>query len=152
VKRRHPERPQSLLDIGTGSGILTIAAAKLGYAPVHALDNDSEAVRIARANARQNGVAGQVRISRQDLADVPTARGRKYSVVCANLISNLLVAERKRILAQLHPGGLLVLAGILKEEFPQIQATYEAAGVMLIASRSEREWRSGAFESCKAAK
>ena len=62
---RDPRRPQSFLDIGTGSGILAIAAAKLGYSPVEAFDNDPVAVRRARDNARRNGVAGKVRIHRE---------------------------------------------------------------------------------------
>ena len=58
---------RSFLDIGTGSGILAITAAKLGYSPVHAFDFDPEAVRTARSNASANGVQNQVRISRADV-------------------------------------------------------------------------------------
>jgi ribosomal protein L11 methyltransferase len=143
-RRRQTERP-SMLDIGTGSGILAIAAAKLGYSPVRAFDVDGEAVRIARANARQNDVAGRIRFSQQDLSRLSSQGARKYSVVCANLISSLLLAERGRILAQLQPGGVLVVAGILKEEFPAVQAAYEVTGLRLTASRIQGEWRSGAF-------
>jgi ribosomal protein L11 methyltransferase len=145
VSHRRREEPPSLLDIGTGSGILAIAAAKLGYAPVQAFDNDPEAVRVARANARQNGVADQVRLARKGLASLSLQPRTKHSVICANLISTLFLAERQRILTQLRPGGLLVLAGILKQEFPEVQAAYEASGLRLIASRAQREWRSGAF-------
>ena len=122
VARRRPGEAQSCLDIGTGSGILAIAAAKLGYAPVDAFDFDPEAVRIARANARRNGVAARIRFSRQDLTKLPRRSARKYSLVCANLISSLLLAERERILARLQPDGVLVVAGILKEEFAQVQS------------------------------
>jgi ribosomal protein L11 methyltransferase len=145
VKRRQPEQRQSFLDVGTGSGILAIAAARLGYGPVHAFDNDSQAVRVARANARKNGVANQVRFARQDLESLSLQPGRKHSLICANLISNLLLRERQRILPQLQPGGLLVLAGILKEEFPRVKAAYEASGLRMVASRAQHEWRSGAF-------
>jgi ribosomal protein L11 methyltransferase len=145
VKYRRREELPSLLDIGTGSGILAIAAAKLDYAPVQGFDNDPEAIRVARANARQNGVADQVRLARKDLASLSLQPRAKHSVVCANLVSNLLLAERPRIVSQLRPGGLLVLAGILKHEFPEVQAAYEASGLRLVASRAQREWRSGAF-------
>ena len=64
--RRDGER-QSFWDVGTGSGILAIAAAKLGYAPVVAMDFDAEAVRVARENARRNGVLERVSISRRDI-------------------------------------------------------------------------------------
>ena len=62
---------RSFLDIGTGSGILAIAAAKLGYSPVYAFDFDPEAVRVARANARVNGVHKKVRIVRKDVTKLP---------------------------------------------------------------------------------
>ena len=151
VARRQRGQEQSFLDIGAGSGILALAAAKLGYAPVHAFDSDAEAVRIARANARVNGVLHRSRISRQDVTRPPPHAGRQYNLVCANLISPLLLAERRRIVARLHPGGVLVIAGILKTEFPQVQRAYEALGLRLAAGKSENEWRSGAFAHSRAA-
>jgi ribosomal protein L11 methyltransferase len=146
VARRRTGVSQSFLDIGTGSGILAIAAAKLGYGPVEALDLDPDAVRIAQANARQNGVANRIRFSRRDAAKLARQSGRKYSLVGANLISNLLLAECPRIAARLAPDGVLVLAGILKGEFTKVQRAYEAAGLRLVAARTEKEWRSGSFE------
>jgi ribosomal protein L11 methyltransferase len=135
----------SFLDIGTGSGILAIAAAKLGYAPVVAFDFDPESVRVAGANAQQNGVARRIKISQADLTRLPVRSREKYDLVCANLISTLLLAERRRIVNRLAANGVLVLAGILKREFAEVQGAYEAAGLRLVAARSEKEWRSGAF-------
>lgn len=142
--RRNNPKP-SFLDIGTGSGILAIAAAKLGFDPVDAFDFDPDAVRIARENARKNGVSPEVHIRREDVTIIPTHSRKKYDLVCANLISTLLIAERRRILSRLKNDGTLVLAGILKTEFPLVQSAYEASGLRLIASRSGHEWRSGAF-------
>jgi len=62
------------------------------------------------------------------------------------LLSNLLLAERSRIVARLARGGLLILAGILKGEFATVQRAYEAAGLRLVAGRTEKEWQSGSFE------
>jgi ribosomal protein L11 methyltransferase len=145
VTCRRRGQAQSMLDIGTGSGLLAIAAARLGYEPIHAFDNDPEAVRTARANARQNGVAERIRFSRQDLASYSSQQAGKYSVVCANLASDLLLIQRKRILAYLQPRSALVVAGILKSEFAAIQAAFEAAGLRLVASQVGPEWRSGVF-------
>ena len=139
------QRQQSFLDIGTGSGILAIAAAKLGYAPVEAFDFDPESVRVAKENAQANGVGKSVRLRQQDLTKLPRRRVRKFDFVCANLISNLLVAERQQIINRLKPGGILVLAGILKREFGEVQVAFESCGLKLVAARSEKEWRSGAF-------
>ena len=145
VARRRAGESQSCLDIGTGSGILAIAAAKLGYAPVDAFDFDPQAVSIARANARRNRVAARIRFRRQDLTQLPRRSVRQYSLVCANLISTLLVAERDRILARLRADGVLVIAGILAKEFAGVQRSFEAAGLRLIAARTQNEWRCGAF-------
>jgi ribosomal protein L11 methyltransferase len=145
VAGRRPGAAQSCLDVGTGSGILAIAAAKLGYAPVDAFDFDPQSIRVARANARRNGASTKIRFHRQDLTKLPRRSARKYSLVCANLVSNLLLAERTRILARLRPDGVVVVAGILKWEFVQVQSAFAAAGLRLISSRTEHEWRSGAF-------
>jgi ribosomal protein L11 methyltransferase len=143
VRRRKIGTRQSFLDIGTGSGILAMAAAKLGYSPVHAFDSDPEAVRVARANARANRV--EIRITRSDLAGLPLRAARPYDLICANLVSTLLIAARRRIVAQLHRGGTLVLAGILKSEFSQMQKIFAELGLKLAARKIENEWCSGAF-------
>ncbi len=140
---RTPGRKQSFLDIGTGSGILAIAAAKLGYTPVRGMDFDVEAVRVARQNARRNRV--RIEIKRQDVAKLPSVSRAKYDFICANLISNLLLAEMRRITGRLQEGGALALAGILKEEFPQIVSACRRAGLRLAADQAEGEWRSGLF-------
>jgi ribosomal protein L11 methyltransferase len=145
VASRRPGKAQSCLDIGTGSGILAIAAAKLGYAPVDAFDFDPQAISVARANARRNRVSAKVRFRRQDLTRRPCRSAQKYDLVCANLVSNLLLSEMKRILARLRQDGVLVVAGILRGEFAAVQRAFAAAGLRLMASRAEDEWRSGAF-------
>jgi ribosomal protein L11 methyltransferase len=145
VACRKPGREQSFLDIGTGSGILAIAAAKLGYAPVRAIDSDPEAVRVARANARANRVFREICITRQDAARLTFHPTRQYDVVGANLISTLLLAERRRILSWLAKNSMLILAGILESEFPKVQKNYESLGLNLVASQRGNEWRSGAF-------
>lgn len=135
----------SLLDIGTGSGILAIAAAKLGYSPVRCFDFDPESVRVAKANAAQNDVAHLVKPVRRDLTKLPPASATRYHVVCANLIFDLLIAERDRILSRLRPDGVLVLAGILQTQFAKVERAYRQAGLKLIATEVEKEWQSGAF-------
>jgi len=143
------EARRSFLDIGTGSGILAIAAAKLGYSPVHAFDCDPEAVRVARANARANKVHKKLRIARGDVAKLPRHAVKQYDLVCANLISTLLLAERQRIRAVLKRSGTLVLAGILKSEFSRVQKVFGGLGLKLAVARTENEWRSGSFYYAK---
>jgi ribosomal protein L11 methyltransferase len=145
ARRQKIGTTQSFLDIGTGSGILAIAAAKLNFDRVRAFDFDPESVRIARANARMNQVGKKIKITREDVAKLSVRPKIKFDLVCANLISNLLIAERRRMVAQLNRGGILVLAGILKSEFSQVQTAFGDLGLKLIASKAEKEWRSGSF-------
>lgn len=137
---------RSFLDIGAGSGILLIAAAKLGYSPVRGFDFDPVAVRVAKANARRNRVDHLVSITRGDLTKLPLESPAQFDLICANLLDSLLIQECSRIVNRLKPDGRLVLAGILKTQFDPVRRAYESAGLKLVRSRAEREWKSGLFE------
>jgi ribosomal protein L11 methyltransferase len=142
--RKNATQP-SFLDIGTGSGILAIAAAKLGYASVHAFDFDPKAVRVACENTRKNKVDARLKPTRGDVTKLSLKPARQYDLVCANLISNLLIAERRRIANRLKRDGTLVLAGILAAEFSEVERAFAGVGLKLVASRVENEWCSGSF-------
>lgn len=145
VAQRRKAKRQSFLDVGTGSGILAIAAAKLGYAPVEAFDFDPESIRVARANGCLNGVDGKVRLYRGDITKMPRRSAKQYDVICANLLADLLLKEREKLLARLSPDGALILAGILETEFSQVQEAFESSGLRLLSAKTKNEWRSGAF-------
>lgn len=140
---RDPALDQSVLDIGCGSGLLAIAAVKLGYRPVRAFDSDPVAVRVAKNNAKKNRVLHKVTITRSDLTRLLVQSKTRYGVICANLIDSLLIDASEQIIHRLRPDGFLVLAGILENQFPAVQRTYETAGFHLIASRVEQGWKSG---------
>src|SRR5881296_483016 len=110
---------KSLLDVGTGSGILAIAAAKRGASPVVAVDTDPIAVEAARENAVRNGVA--IPVAAGSAADVP---GR-FDVVVANIVSPVLQQIASHLAARLASGGTLLVAGI---SVPAERATREALG------------------------
>ena len=145
LARCRTHQTQSFLDAGTGSGILAIAAAKLGYERIDAFDFDPEAVRIAKANGKKNRVEKKISFSHQDLTKLSIRSTRKYDVLCANLISTLLLSEQRRLLNRLTARGTLILAGILATEFDAIEKSYEAAGLRLASAHAEGEWKSGAF-------
>jgi len=139
---------KSLLDAGTGSGILAISAAKLGYRPVEAWDCDPVAVEVARRNAEQNALGQVLSFEERDLTKMAPG-GRQFDVICANLISQLLVAEKAKLASWLAPRGRLVLAGILARQFARVEAAFCGFGMELVAMESLDEWRSGAFHfSC----
>ncbi len=151
--RTSPRKPGSaastpahgLLDVGTGSGILALAAAKLGYAPVIAFDFDPEAVAVAKTNARRNRVDDAVALTRKDVAKLSARPNRRFPVVCANLTADLLQRHAGLLAAQVVDGGHLVLAGILAEEFETVARCFEGLGFRRVRSAARREWRSGSF-------
>jgi ribosomal protein L11 methyltransferase len=80
-----------------------------------------------------------------DVTKLKMRPARKYDLVCANLISDLLIAERRRIAVQVNHGGTLVLAGILKSEFREVGTAFENLGLKPVSNKTEKEWRSGSF-------
>jgi ribosomal protein L11 methyltransferase len=146
VAGRNAARALAFLDLGTGSGILAIAAAKLGYTPVHAWDNDPQAVRAARRNARKNRVTDRVAIRLQDVRHARGSPRRRYDLLCANLTDDLLLSAVDAITGLLRPGGILILAGVRTTEFPRVRRAYEAAGVRLRRAQTQNGWRSALFE------
>ena len=109
----------SLLDYGCGSGILAIAAARLGAGRVAGVDIDSLAVEAARANAETNGVAALFADSAQPVAG-------EYDIVVANILANPLRVLAPAICAHVRPGGCLALSGILREQAAEIIGIYAA--------------------------
>jgi ribosomal protein L11 methyltransferase len=145
VAIRENEGADSFLDLGTGSGILAIAAAKLGYRRIDAMDHDPAAIRVARENARRNRVESRIGLRVQDLRRLPLRAAEAYDLVCANLTSDLLIEHRRRVAARVRPGGALVLAGILRGEFDSVAAAYAGLGLLPVNRSAEREWTSGRF-------
>ena len=135
---------QSFVDIGTGTGILAMAASKLGYSPVEAFDFDPVAVRVAKENAGRNRLPA-IKFARRDLTQLPV-RSRRFTVVCANLTHDLLIKERTRITHRLAPHGRLILAGILNAQFRAVAIAYRKLGAVCLARRIEGEWTSGVFQ------
>jgi ribosomal protein L11 methyltransferase len=150
--RARPDRcRRSMLDIGTGSGLLAIAAVKLGYGPVNAFDSDPVAIRIAQENARHNRVHGSIRFRCADLRRAPELL-RPHDLVCANLQADLLLEQARSVALSVRPGGRLILAGITRTERSSIHGAYAALGFAKCRGRSGGEWASLALRSAQASK
>jgi ribosomal protein L11 methyltransferase len=128
---------RSVLDMGCGSGILAIAAVKLGFAPVQAFDNDPDAVAIARDNAALNGVS--IGFETCDLV----ANQARADVVVANILAPVLIQAAAPIAAAVRPGGALVISGILDSQYADVLTAFARQGFAEHANILLDEWRSG---------
>ena len=126
-----------VLDLGTGSGILAIAAAKLGAGHVAAYDNDEQAVQVARANVIQNGVSDGVTVRRGSLSDAP----ERYDLVVVNILARVVMKMAEAGLSErLRPGGALVAAGITADQAAEVVAALERNGLELTDQRQRNDW------------
>ena len=118
---RHPPRGERVIDYGCGSGVLALAAAKLGAAEVHCFDIDPQALTATRENALANGVAACVHVYSQ-AAQLPQEAG----VLLANILSGPLCTLAPAFAALLRPRGVAILAGLMRHEVPDVTAAYAA--------------------------
>lgn len=129
--------PPLVLDVGCGSGILGLAALRLGAERVVALDTDPHAVQATAGNAARNGVADRVRASRGTLDSEPSER---YRLVLANLVAAVLIEIAPRLARHLAPGGVLIAGGVIEARAAEVVAAMAAAGLKVVAHRDDGEW------------
>jgi ribosomal protein L11 methyltransferase len=127
-------RVRSALDVGTGSGVLALALARLGVERVVALDTDPAVVPLARANLARNRAA-HVTLLAGPLAAVRA----RFDLVVANLLADAIVAEAGALAGAVGPGGRLVVSGLLAEQLPAVRAAYP--GWRVAETRPAAGWR-----------
>lgn len=127
----------TVLDVGAGSGILSIAAARLGAGPILAVDSDGVAVRVARENAALNGLAGQIAVEQGSL---PLPGEPQFDLVLANIIARVIQALAPHLARSLRPGGLLITSGIIAEHAAAVEESLQAAGLHLVQRYSDEDW------------
>src|SRR6185503_15463287 len=126
-----PDRPARVLDVGTGTGILAIAAAKVLGGPVIATDMDPVAVAVAIKNASRAGVRSRVRVMQAVGLAHPALRNTKADLLFANLLLRPLLELAPAFARVLRPGGMCVLSGILDSQARQVEARFRALGFKL---------------------
>lgn len=128
-----------VLDVGTGSGILAIAAAKLGAAAIDAVDIEPVAVRSARENADRNEVGGQIQVEVGSVgAEGPFTGG--YDLVLANIIARILIDLAPDLARAVAPGGTLVLSGIITMREPAVRRAFDGAGLVFGRQLQIEDW------------
>jgi ribosomal protein L11 methyltransferase len=126
-----------VLDLGTGSGVLAIAAAKQGAASVLALDIDDLAVAAARENVGANGVSDVVRVGAGSL----DAAGAGYDLVLVNILARVICALLDEGLARtLHPDGVVIASGIIDDQEGEVREAFAGKGIEVVERFVERDW------------
>jgi ribosomal protein L11 methyltransferase len=125
-----------VLDVGCGSGILSIAAAKLGATHVLGVDIDPIAIEATLANAATNGLAGTI-TARE--ASLPSGEP-PHDAVLANLIASVLVTLARPLRDELRPGGTLVASGIFTDRESEVREAFTAAGLVVTTRTAEGDW------------
>jgi ribosomal protein L11 methyltransferase len=141
VGLRRPGPMAEVLDVGTGTGVLAIAAAKALRRRVRASDIDPTAIAVARDNARANRTADLIEFVHADgLGDRRIGAGRRYGVVLANILLPPLRRMAAAMARLVEPGGYVVLSGLLDEQAPAALAAYRAQGLVLRRRLSLEGW------------
>ncbi|HTK05845.1 MAG TPA: 50S ribosomal protein L11 methyltransferase [Ktedonobacteraceae bacterium] len=130
-----------VLDVGTGSGILAIAAAKLGAESVYGIDNSSVAAESATANAEMNGLTDQIKIVLGLLDEAEAERmAGQYDLVVANIIAHIIGGMAPQLARVLAPDGLLVVSGIIEARRQDAEGPLRAAGLELVEQTMIEDW------------
>lgn len=125
-----------VFDIGTGSGILAVAAAKLGARCVEAVDIDPVAVQVAQENAERNQVAGLIRVRQGTVDDI----SGQADLIMANIIASIIIDIAPQLAARLVPGGICLASGIIDQKAADVETALEAVGLEIIETRRSGEW------------
>ncbi len=142
--RRMPAR---VLDIGTGSGVLAIAAVKAGAGFALGTDLDAESIRIARENAKNNRMGRRLKLFVARGANHAIIRsGAPYDLVLANILAKPLVGLSPDIAKLTAPGGRIILSGLLVHQEPQVKAAYAGQGLKLVRRGRLNGWSTLTYE------
>ncbi len=134
---------KAVLDIGSGSGILSIAAVKLGAQSSFGIDIDENATDSALNNIQMNGVSENITMKTGVLEDLDTTF--KYDVIVANITAQIIVSLVPSMSLYLKPDGIVITSGILLELFPEVENTFKQSGFLTTNFTTSGDWSLGVF-------
>lgn len=144
LMEKYPPAGKRLLDVGTGSGILSIAASKMGAAECFAYDIDPVAVRVAEENVAANG-CGNITCGVSDLLKGVDKKA-PYGYVCANIVADILIRMAPDLAACLAPGAVVITSGIIEGRERDVLSAMEAGGFTRIDTLHEADWSAMVFQ------
>ena len=130
---------ERVLDVGTGSGILSICASKLGAASCNAYDIDPVAVKVARENAKDDG-CDNITVGVSDLLAGVDLSGGKYNFCVANIVADIIIRMMPDISDYLEVGAPLILSGIIAPRADEVREAVRAAGFEIVREEQENDW------------
>ncbi len=136
----------SFLDIGSGSGILSIAAVKLGFSDVTAYDHEEESVAIAKDNFNKNGIENKIKVFKADAVNYVSEE--KFDFVVANMLAHIVIASAKAIVENLKKSSdsRLILSGCMLHQYDEMLEVFAGLGVKEVDNRTYDNWKSGVFQ------
>jgi ribosomal protein L11 methyltransferase len=138
---RAGRRFHRILDLGCGSGVLALAAARLWPGSVLGVDNDPAAVRVAWENLVLNGLADRIRVIRSDgFAAAGLRRASPFDLVTANILAGPLIRLAPALARNLAPGGRAILSGLMTDQVPEVLVAYRRQGLILESERHRDDW------------
>ena len=137
--QKHVRGGERVMDVGTGSGILAIAAAKLGAARVTATEIDRAVAEVARDNVRRNAVAGQVGVVEVE-SDSPAGEDRSVDVAVVNITADAIIDLAPELVRVVAPGGVLIVSGLVEERAREVAARLAEPGFTQVERMVDEGW------------
>ncbi len=138
--QKYVKKGMSLLDVGTGSGILAICGAKLGAAPCRAYDIDPMSVRVANENIRESGLDDKIECAQSDLLKQAANIAGGYDIICANIVADIIIRMTPDISSFMSEKTVLLASGIISERCDDVVSCFEKNGFEIIEKVEDNGW------------
>lgn len=144
LTEQYVQQGEKWIDVGTGTGVLAILAARLGASHVFAFDNNEWSVVNSQENIERNGVTEQITLQMSELQETPLPA---CDGLAANLYRHLVIPYAQAFIESVKPGGIILVSGILKYDFDEVAAPFLERGCTVESSLAETEWCAIAFRT-----
>lgn len=138
--QKYVKEGNSLLDVGTGSGILAICGAKLGAAPCYAYDIDPMSVRVANENIKDAGLENIITCEPSDLLRQAYCKSGGYDIICANIVADIIIRMTPDVSSFMHKNTVLLASGIICERCDDVVGCFEKNGFKIVEKAEDNGW------------